>query len=198
LIFDFGGVLMKTVDYAPRLAWDDRLGLPHGSVERVVHNSGTWRQAQTGQMLVEDYWQDVAATLKLDAADLTALRRDFYAGDRLDAALVDLLRGYRADGFQIALLSNDSSELDAKLQALGITDLFDPLVISAHIGVMKPDARAYEITLARLGRPAPETIFVDDMPANIAAASALGIHALRYVAGMDLDGALEPLLTDEP
>jgi putative hydrolase of the HAD superfamily len=189
---------MKTMDYAPRLAWDDRLGLPHGSVERVVHNIGTWRQAQTGQLPVEDYWQDVAATLKLDGADLAALRRDFYAGDRLDAALVGLLRQYRADGFQVALLSNDSTELDAKLQALGISDLFDPLVISAHIGVMKPDARAYEVTLARLGRPAPETIFVDDMPANIAAAGALGIHALRYVAGMDLAGALEPLLTGKP
>lgn len=186
---------MKTADHAPRLAWDERLGLPHGSVERVVHGSDAWRQAQTGLIPVEQYWQDVAATLKLNGADLAALRRDFYAGDRLDAALAGLLRRYRAEGFQIALLSNDSTELDAKLHALGITDLFDPLIISAHIGVMKPDARAYEITLERLGRPAPETIFVDDMPANIAAASALGIHALRYVAGMDLAGALEPLLS---
>jgi 2-haloacid dehalogenase len=63
---------------------------------------------------------------------------------------------------------------------------------------MKPDARAYQITLERLGRTAGETIFVDDMPANIAAAAALGIHAVHYTAGMALTSALEPLLYVQP
>lgn len=56
IIFDFGGVLMRTIDYTPRHKWDDRLGLPHGSVEKVVHGSESWRQAQVGQMELQGYW----------------------------------------------------------------------------------------------------------------------------------------------
>ena len=59
---------------------------------------------------------------------------------------------------------------------------------------MKPDARAYQAVLDALKLPAEQTIFVDDMPDNVVGAQALGIHGLRYVAGMDLAAALAPLL----
>lgn len=55
VIFDFGGVLMKTVDYSPRHQWDDRLSLPQGSVEKAVHNSDSWTQAQIGKIPLAGY-----------------------------------------------------------------------------------------------------------------------------------------------
>ena len=50
VIFDWGGVLMRTVDASPRLAWDARLGLAPGSVNRLVFESSAWRRAQLGQI----------------------------------------------------------------------------------------------------------------------------------------------------
>ena len=50
VIFDWGGVLMRTVDASPRLAWDARLGLAPGSVNRLVFESPAWRRAQLGQI----------------------------------------------------------------------------------------------------------------------------------------------------
>ena len=73
VIFDFGGVFMKTSDYQPRHRWDERLGLPHGSVERVVHGSESWRAAQKGQLSMEAYWQDVAQQLHLTSDDVRQL-----------------------------------------------------------------------------------------------------------------------------
>lgn len=194
VIFDFGGVLVRTVDYTPRYQWDDRLGLPHGSVERAVHGSDAWRQAQTGHISPAQYWSSVAAALGLDSAALADLRRDFFNGDRLDTDLIALIRELRLAGHVVGLLSNDTLDLLDRLRTLGIDGLFDPLLISAALGTMKPDPPAYHALLAALRRPAAEVIFIDDLPANAAGAQELGIRAIHYTAGMDVRAVLAPLL----
>lgn len=196
LIFDFGGVLMKTVDYSPRHRWDARLGLTPGSVERVVHGTPAWVQAQTGIISPRAYWQDVGQQLNLTGSEVERLREDFYSGDTLDMALIGYIGELRAAGYTVALLSNDSLELEDKLLRLGIVPLFDPVVISAQIGVMKPEPGAYQHTLAKLNRPPQQTIFIDDRKENVSAALALGIHAIHYVNGMNLPGRLAPLLAE--
>lgn len=194
LIFDFGGVLMRTVDYTPRHRWDGQLGLPPGSVERVVHGSESWRLAQTGAISTEAYWSDVGQQLSLTAEQTRQLAVDFFSGDRLDQELVATIRELRAAGYRTALLSNDSAALLDKLRAFQIADLFDPLVISAFIGVMKPDARAYQTVLDRLGISPSEAVFIDDLPRNVAGAQALGITGIHYTTldqmRRDLDGLL--------
>jgi HAD superfamily hydrolase (TIGR01509 family) len=116
------------------------------------------------------------------------LSQDYFSADRLDENLIAYIRELRAEGHPVALLSNDSPALTDKLNALGIADLFKPLIISGNIGVMKPDAAAYQAVLAALGRAPNETIFIDDMPANVAGAQAVGMQAIRYIDGMDLRG----------
>lgn len=195
LIFDFGGVFMKTTDHSPRHRWDDRLGLAHGSIEKVVHGSESWRAAQTGVITPAVYRADIAAQLGLAEDDMADLFRDYFSGDQLDQSLVEYAATLHKRGYQVALLSNDSVELAPKLSALGISQLFDPLVISAQIGVMKPDERAYRAVLDKIGRRPAEAIFIDDMPANIAGAEAIGIKGILYTNTAALEQDLEALLT---
>jgi putative hydrolase of the HAD superfamily len=194
LIFDFGGVLMKTTTQAPRHAWDDRLGLARGTVERVVHGSESWRLAQTGALSEGDYWADVADQLGLDQPTVRVLAADYFSADQLDPTLIDLIRQQRGRGQTVALLSNDAPSLRHKLAALGIDTLFDPLVISGDIGVMKPAPDAYTAVLDRLGIPAAHGVFIDDMPANITGAQAVGLHTVNYTPDLDLAAALAPYL----
>jgi FMN phosphatase YigB (HAD superfamily) len=194
VIFDFGGVLMKTVDYQPRQTWDDRLGLPRGSVERAVHNDSSWRQAQTGIISPPAYWDDVAARLGLSPADTRRLAADFYSGDRLDTEIVAYIHRLRARGHRVALLSNDSLELLPKLEHLGIAELFDPLVVSAQIGVMKPAEEAYRAVLARLDVPPQAAVFIDDRADNIEGARRCGLRTVHYRPGLDLPAAVDALL----
>jgi len=194
IIFDFGGVFMRTLDYTPRHRWDDRLTLPHGRVEQVVHGSESWKQAQTGSLSINDYWDDVAKQLQLSQSEIQQLAHDFFSGDVLDQELVGYTRELKAAGYPIALLSNDSPALLEKLHHLQIADLFQPLVISAFIGVMKPDPLAYQTVLTQLGYHAKNAIFIDDMPANIAGAEAVGIHAIRYVSFAPFKDELTTLL----
>lgn len=185
---------MQTRDYHYRHGWDTRLALPLGSVERIVHGSESWRQAQHGIISEADYWYAVAQQLHLDADSLAMLQRDYFAGDVVDTTLTAYIQARRLEGHSIALLSNEVRSLREKLTAHQLTPLFDVIVISAEIGVMKPAPAAYHAVLNALKRPADETIFIDDMQANIDAANALGIHGILYRANMDISAALAPLL----
>ena len=120
IIFDFGGVLMKTTDYTPRHTWDGKLGLPQGSVERTVYNADSWIKAQSGVISADEHWADVADKLNLSPAEVRKLAVDFYSGDQLDMDLMDYIHQLRQNNYTVALLSNDTTELDAKLQRLNI------------------------------------------------------------------------------
>ncbi len=193
VVFDLGGVILRTEDPAPRARLEARLGLAPGQAEYLVFNSPMGRRAQRGEITTEELWQWVGQELGLDPAGLAAFRQAFWAGDRVDAELVDLIRRLRGR-YQTALLSNAFDDLRRVLhRELGIADAFDVVVISAEEGIMKPDPAVYRRVLDRLGREAEECVFVDDFPHNVEAARALGFHAIHYTPGLDLSAALAEL-----
>ena len=194
VIFDYGRVLAWTQHQEPRAAWERRLGLAPGALTRAVHNEHSWIAAQRGVITVEAHWQEVGTALGLTAADTAALRAAFYAGDILNAALVAWIDRLRTLGLRVALLSNFSADLRAMLAQQDLLRRFDVLAISAELGVMKPDAAAYRAVLAMLGMAPHTCVFIDDVPANIAAAQAVGIHGIVFEDNPSCLAALTRLL----
>jgi epoxide hydrolase-like predicted phosphatase len=184
VIFDWGGVLMRTVDASGRRKWEQKLGLPLYAVDRVVHGSRSWKQAQSGVISDAEYWADVAAQLGLNEAALAEFRRDYFGGDQLDQDMVQFIRSLRPR-FQTALLSNASPNLHRLLDRLNVTDLFDVIVVSGSVGVQKPDPAIYHLVLQQLELAPAETIFVDDFIQNIEAAQTLGIQTLHFRLSID-------------
>ena len=179
VILDWGGVLMRTLDPNPRLVWDARLGLPAGSVNRLVFESVEWRQALVGQVSDDEFWADLGARLSLAPEALAGLRRDFWAGDRLDVDLVAFVRSLRPR-FKTGLLSNFTAGLRPWLVEHRLADAFDAIVISGEEGIVKPDARVYQLAAERLGAPLGACLFVDDFMENVAGARAAGMQALCF------------------
>jgi epoxide hydrolase-like predicted phosphatase len=189
-IFDWGGVLMRTIDYNPRHAWDHHLGLPSGAVESIVLGVPAWEQAQLGAITPEAYWEAVGESLELEPDALAALREDFYSGDRLNEDLVEVIVDLREREVLIGLLSNNTLDLYDTIAAFELEQLFDAVLISAGAGLMKPEPTAYEVILGQLGVAPHQAIFVDDFPANVEAARAVGMEALLYTPDLDLGAAL--------
>ena len=186
LIFDVGGVLVRTDDPAPRRRAEQRFGLGPGRAEFLVFNSEMGRQAQHGQMSAAELWAWVQAQLGVDDATLAAFRRDFFGGDRLNAADVDLIRRLHGP-YQTAIISNAMDDLtDVVTHRYPMADAFDLIVGSAYEGIMKPDARIFQRTLERLGRQPNEAIFVDDFMHNVEGARAVGMHAIHYTPQTDV------------
>lgn len=192
VIFDFGGVLMKTVDYSPRHTWDRKLGLPIGSVEKVVHGSEAWRKAQKGEITEEEYKQAIAKQLNLLPEQLSGFIQEYFSGDQLDMEIMKYIAEMRTRDIKVGLLSNDIPALMKKLEYLGIHTAFDTIVISALVGSMKPMPETYMALLSRMNVKPEQGIFVDDMKENILGAEAIGLTGIHYKKGMDLRVSLEP------
>jgi putative hydrolase of the HAD superfamily len=195
VIFDFGGVLVRTGDPVGRRAWETKLGLATGDLERIVHGSQIWINAQHGLMTPDDYWAEVGRVLGIAESDLPQLKLDYFKDDHLDPDLIALIDSLRQAGYKLGLLSNDAVTLEHKLRhEFAIYDHFDAVIISAYIGVMKPDPAAYQAIAQALNVDLQESVFIDDNPDNIEGARKVGMQAIHYRAGMDLQAALQVIL----
>ena len=195
VIFDVGGVLLRTHDQSGRRKWETRLGLKPGELAYLVFDSELGRQAQLGQATLEEAWAWVGTYLGLSREQLASLKRDFWSGDWLDQELCDYIRGLRPR-YRTGMLSNNwASDGRAMAQELGIADCFDVFVTSAEIGVMKPDPRIYQVALDRLRISPPEGIFVDDFVENVEAARRLGMRAVHFSDSTQARDQLNELLT---
>jgi putative hydrolase of the HAD superfamily len=93
-----------------------------------------------------------------------------------------LVRAARAAGCRLAILSN---ELDlfygrALRERMALLRLFDVIVDATYTGVLKPDPRAYEDCLARLGIAPAEALFADDQPRNVEGARRVGLPVVLF------------------
>ncbi len=80
----------------------------------------------------------------------------------------------------IYLLSNESRELmDYRISQFRLAGLFDAYVVSAYIGLRKPQAEFFRCALDLSHRAPEECVFIDDREENVAAACKLGIHGIR-------------------
>jgi putative hydrolase of the HAD superfamily len=199
VIFDYGGVLMRTTRPASgRREWEQRLGLPEGELERIVHKSDLWLKAQVGEVSYDDYWKGIGARLKIAPEQIPLLRHDYFRDDHLDQDLIALIRSLRARGLLVGLLSNDTLMLEQKLrEELKIFDEFSAVMISARMGVMKPDVAIYQAMLAMFNLRPVHAVFIDDSIQNVAAAHYLGMAGIWFSPGINLRQELDVILSGD-
>ncbi|MEL6680135.1 MAG: HAD-IA family hydrolase, partial [Pseudomonadota bacterium] len=107
---------------------------------------------------------------------------------------VALLRGLRAAGVPCHALSNYGRETFALAEEVyPFLKEFDDRFISAHLGVIKPEAAIYEAVETATGLAGPDLFFTDDREDNCAAAEARGWQVHRFVTSEGLAEALREL-----
>jgi glucose-1-phosphatase len=193
VIFDIGGVLIRTHDHSGRRRWEKKLGLAERESEKIVFGGEMGTGAQAGAISDSDLWRWIGKHLDLSAEELADFRRDFWSGDVLDLELVAYIRSLRPR-YQTAVISNATDILQSALsETYPIADAFDLIVCSAEEKIMKPDPEIYRRTLERLGRQAQEAVLVDDNSRNIAGARDFGLHTVYYRPGVDVPAELSRL-----
>jgi len=95
--------------------------------------------------------------------------------------MVAYLRRLHERGYRLALLTNNVREWEPRWRPMvPVDELFEVVVDSAFVGMRKPDAEIYELTLRRLGLPADACVFVDDIEVNCQAAEGVGMRAVWF------------------
>lgn len=90
---------------------------------------------------------------------------------------------------------------EAKHDRIGLQGFFEAFVVSSELGCNKPDPRMYRTASDALGLEAGECFYVDDDPALVGAAVALGYRGAAicrsrppFAADVDVMSGLEELL----
>lgn len=184
VIFDIGGVLIRTEDLEPRRKWERRFGLPEWGLSKVVWDDNPVSHAATlGRASRDAVWAEVGRTLALSPADLAELRADFFRGDTLDQDLIAYIRSLRPR-YRTGILSNAWPDAREELAGRINGGTFDEIVFSAEEGLKKPDPELYRRALARLNVQPAEAVFVDDFIENVQAARALGLTGVHFTRGL--------------
>ena len=190
VIIDWGGVIttpiLDTVE-----AWIKADQIDRGSYAAVMRlwvaqaydgiaDHSPIHALERGECTNEEFERLLAAELThLDGRPVAAegLLARMFAASVVQSAMLDLIRSLRAAGLRTALLSNSwGDDYPRHL----FPDLFDVVVISAEVGMRKPEERIFRHTAQLLGLEPQECLFIDDVEANIAAAQAIGLVAVHH------------------
>lgn len=209
VIFDIGGILEVVpqggdpTEAFPRLftAWERRLGRQPGELHAALNAmderfAAAGKDGALGTCTEEEWIAELRRALALDDAQLTAFLDDFwdvYMGEA-NGELIAYFAGLRPL-YRTALLSNSfvgaREREQARFAFAGITDL---LVYSHEEGIAKPEPRIFTLTCERLDVEPQEAIFLDDAPPNVAAAAALGLHAILFKTNAQAIAEIDALL----
>jgi 2-haloacid dehalogenase len=180
-IFDLGGVLIR---WNPRFLYRKLFNGDDAAMERFLADVCTeeWNERQdAGRSFAE-----AARELLPRHAEHRELIEAF--GQRFDEMIpgaidgsVEVLREVKERGVPVYAITNWSAETFPRQRGrFPFLSWFDGIVVSGVEGVIKPDPRIFRILFAR-HRVAPQSaVFIDDVAANAAAATALGIHGIHF------------------
>jgi len=181
IIFDVGGVLIRTQSRQGREKWAEKLGMEPWDFENFIFNGESGRQAQLGQKSFEEHWGWLGRHFGLSQETLAQMRRDFFAGDALNLPLVEQIKRIRRANYRTGLLSNfadDARQLWSEV--FPFIDHFDGIVISSEVGLMKPDPQIYLLAAEQVGVKPQEALFVDDFIENVEGARKVGMQAIHF------------------
>jgi epoxide hydrolase-like predicted phosphatase len=194
VIWDLGGVILRTEDQGPRQHWEARLGLAPGELHRLVFEGELGKAAALGLADTSDIWTSIGEMFSLPADQLQEMEQDFWSCDRIDEDLVRYIRDLHPE-FRTALLSNAWPSVRDTLQnRWEIADIFDAITLSCEVGLAKPDPRIYQISLEALGLPAEQALFIDDFERNIEGARRVGMAAIRFQTAEQTRREIDDLL----
>jgi 2-haloacid dehalogenase len=181
VVFDLGGVL---IDWNPRYLYRKLFDGDDAAMERFLAEVTTpeWN----GQQDAGRTWADAVASLTQEHpedAELIAAYAERWP-ETLGEAIhptVEILDELRRTLVRLFALSNWSAEtFPIARPRYPFLEWFEGIVISGEVRIAKPDARVYRHLLGRYSLEPATTVFIDDSAANVDAARALGMTAIRF------------------
>ena len=183
LVFDMGGVLYR---WEPETA----LRLYPGEDGRIlygaVYGSPDWRRQDSGEIdedgMIAAARARLPDRLKPEAARLVR----WYELTGPVPGMEELARDLSERGYPLFLLSNVGFAFHKFKSMIPALKYFTGEFISAEHGLLKPDPEIFRVFLGEFGLRAEESLFVDDVAANIEGARAAGMEGIVFEGAVNL------------
>lgn len=147
------------------------------SAERQQELMDLSHSSDYGYISHEDYFQRVGELAGLSADEVQKI---IAAEHVRNEPLVAFVRSLRSQ-YKVALLSNVGRGVIERLFTPNeLEELFDIVVLSSEVGMVKPYADIYELTAKKLNLTPDECLMIDDLLINIEGAQATGMRGIVY------------------
>jgi putative hydrolase of the HAD superfamily len=196
VIFDLGGVVL---DWNPdrivaRFQPDAAL---QAAFKAAVFGHEDWKAFDRGGVTEAELIGRLEARLGLPRPDVI----EFLDGTRHSLVAkpdtVKLIRELQQSKVPLYCLSNMPAEMYLHLQRRhDFWDAFSGIVISGEVKMMKPEPEVFLHLLETFKLRANESVFIDDLPANVDAARQVGLHAILFTDAAQCRQELRSLLAE--
>ena len=180
IVFDLGGVIVN-VNFNSALGMlFDNSGKLNAALPNYSSISNLMQEFETGKLSALNFYERVVGHLGLDLSFDDFITSSKEAIEPGDDGIESIVRSL-GEEYQLALLSNTNpihfEHIKKKYAVIG---LFEHIILSFEIGVMKPAVLAYEKLIAATSKSPQKHLFIDDRIENINAAKEVGIDGIHY------------------
>jgi putative hydrolase of the HAD superfamily len=204
VITDWGGVMTNPIIESVT-AWLEAESIDRASYRTVMRawvaqaydagpDTNPIRALERGECTEAEFERQLAEQLvRIDggAVQPDGLLAKMFAGSVFDQVMHDMIRAARQAGLRTALLSNSWGAIYPRDL---FPELFDAVVISAEVGMRKPEERIFLHAAELLGLEPGECVFIDDIAENVAAAQAAGLVGVQHRTAQETAERLTELL----
>ena len=197
LVFDLGNVLIE---------WNSEKILTYFEPEKErrqglrqeIFESGVWHKTDKGELSLKEACEEVLT--QLDVSYHSAIKNIFYPWFEVvhvDSGLQERIWLWANQGYQIYILST-TCEIFYHIEKAGLLPIYPLLsgyILSSEVGVVKPEAEIYQKLLKKYNLNPVESVFIDDIQANLDTAAELGFETILSTSETENISAMEDLLT---
>ncbi len=189
IVSDFGGVLTTPLIQS-FMAFQDETGISAETLGKGMQAAAEangenplfeMERGEITEVAFLETLTDALEPLLGHRPELHRFKEIYFDALEPNPAMIELMRELKADGFQMAMLTNNVREWEPLWRSmLPVDEIFETVVDSGFVGCRKPESKIYELTLERISRPAEACLFVDDVLVNCEGARKAGLHAVHF------------------
>lgn len=186
LLIDFGGVLTESIlggfERGCRACGVD----PRGFIAEVFSpdhaEDSPFALIELGQISIPEFVERITPVLSRHAAGAVNgsvwFREVQQMTRRIDLEMMRAVQALTDRGVRTALVSNSWGPTDG--YPWDRLPRFSEVVVSAEVGIRKPDSAIYLLAVEKLGRSPADCVFIDDVEINLVPARALGLGTVLH------------------
>jgi epoxide hydrolase-like predicted phosphatase len=171
IIFDCFGVLVTSARNA--------LKNDYPGYEIQIDDLG--HQSDYGLISRQQFNDSLAELIGMTAAEIDS---KYWNASLRNESAIKWVRELKQSGkYKIGMLSNVGyGLLNSSFSVSEQTELFDEVVLSSDVGMAKPEAMIFELTIQRLGVKPSECIMIDDTAINVEVAENVGMQSILFIS----------------
>ncbi|EJE4174012.1 HAD family hydrolase [Vibrio rotiferianus] len=180
IVFDVGNVIVR---WEPleiiRLTFVE--SEDHEQLAKAIFQSQMWVNLNKGLISEAEAKTQYQQTLGLSEWECEQLFYYVKQTQRLIVGSIELIQHIKSAGYNVYALTDNVHEIVSYLKSTySFWPLFDGAIVSADVGMLKPQPEIYHSLLNKFELIASETVFIDDMLYNVEGAKSVGMHAIQF------------------